>query len=374
MTRVLVIEAAGNLWGSERALLDLLQGLKTVKVAVCCPPGRPLIAELDKLHIRQLPYYVYGLDRKSRWHRLRAALGIVYACLKFRPQVIYLNQSGSYKISLLAATILHLPIVSHVRIFEDARYLAQQGPGPRRLRALIAISAAVEQEIRQYSTLDSIDVHCIHDAYAPRSQPGGSQARDARIACVGRVVPIKGHDVLIGALGLLKPVVPELKCLIVGAGERAFIRALEHKAQDTGATELLEWLGFHEDVETLLGTCSVLVCPSHREPLGRVIFEAWHAGAVPIVFAGSGGAAEIVAASRGGLIYDEQTPEALAGALHDALALGEDARARLIENGRSWMRSHCDPIEYGKAIADILASAPLWQHQRSTDAAPARKT
>ena len=32
----------------------------------------------------------------------------------------------------------------------------------------------------------------------------------------------------------------------------------------------------------------VLACPSHREPLGRVVFEAWDAGAVPVVFAGAG--------------------------------------------------------------------------------------
>jgi hypothetical protein len=45
-------------------------------------------------------------------------------------------------------------------------------------------------------------------------------------------------------------------------------------------------------------TCSMPVCPSHMELLGRVIFEAWDVGAVPVAFSGSGGAAEIVAAQR----------------------------------------------------------------------------
>ena len=72
MTRVLVIEPAGNLWGSERALLDVVDRMPA-EVGVCCPPGRPIIAELDRRSIRVLPYFIYGLHEKGRWTRLMAA-------------------------------------------------------------------------------------------------------------------------------------------------------------------------------------------------------------------------------------------------------------------------------------------------------------
>ena len=108
---------------------------------------------------------------------------------------------------------------------------------------------------------------------------------------------------------------------------------------------------------SLLQTCSVLVCPSHSEPLGRVIFEAWDAGAVPVAFSGSGGAAEIVAAANGGILYEEQTPESLAFALRDALELDQEQRARLIRNGRSWMARNCGPETYGEALSTILTGA-----------------
>ena len=71
-----------------------------LEVAVCCPPQVPLNSELEKLHIRTLPYYVYGLHEKSKRHRLQAAAGVVRACLEFRPDVIYLNQCGCYKVAL----------------------------------------------------------------------------------------------------------------------------------------------------------------------------------------------------------------------------------------------------------------------------------
>jgi glycosyltransferase involved in cell wall biosynthesis len=361
MTRALVIEASGNLWGSERALLDLLGAVPMLDVAVCCPPKVPLNSELEKLHIRTLPYYVYGLHEKSKRHRLQAAAGVVRACLEFRPDIIYLNQCGCYKVALPAATLLDLPIVAHVRIFEDAAYLARQSPGPRRLRGIIAISSAVETEIRRFQQLDSIQLHRIYDAYAPavpalqNLPPQGRIVN--RVACVGRLVPVKGQDVLVGALCILEDFEGGLECLFVGDGERSFVQELRRTALHGNAASSIRWLGFVGDVLSLLQTCSVLVCPSHSDPLGRVIFEGWDAGALPIVFAGSGGAAEIVAAADGGILYDEQTPQSLAMALRKALELDGEGRNKLVHNGRLWMSTNCNSESYGETISTILRNA-----------------
>lgn len=231
MTRVLVIEGAGNLWGSERALLDLVNGLSTLEVAVCCPPHMPLNRELERLRIRTLPYFVYGLHQKWKWRRLEAAGGVLRACLEFRPDVLYLNQCGCYKVVLPAATVLELPIVTHVRIFEDASYLAKQRPSPRRLRGMIAISSAIETEIRRSQQLDSIHLHRIYDAYVPSvlvSQDSGRLPN--RVVCVGRLVPIKGQDVLVNALCMLRDLNGGMECLFVGDGEQSYVQKLRDMA------------------------------------------------------------------------------------------------------------------------------------------------
>jgi glycosyltransferase involved in cell wall biosynthesis len=119
----------------------------------------------------------------------------------------------------------------------------------------------------------------------------------------------------------------------------------------------IQWLGFVADVVSLLLTCSVLVCPSHSEPLGRVILEAWDAGVVPVVFSGSGGAAEIVAAAEGGILYNEQNPSSLARALREALELDPKRREQFINNGRNWMFRNCNLETYGKTISTILSNA-----------------
>ena len=71
----------------------------------------------------------------------------------------------------------------------------------------------------------------------------------------------------------------------------------------------------------------------------------------PVAFSGTGGAAEIVAAAKGGILYEEQTPESLALALRDTLELEQEQRARLIRNGRSWMARN------GESLSTILMGA-----------------
>ena len=102
--RVLIVEPAGELWGSERALLDLIDSAKDLEIAVCCPPSTPLCAELVRRDVRIAPYFVAGLHQKSRWRRAQAALGVIRACMTFRPDVVHLNQSGAYRVALPAAT------------------------------------------------------------------------------------------------------------------------------------------------------------------------------------------------------------------------------------------------------------------------------
>ena len=355
--RALMLESAGNLWGSERSLLDMLTAVPGLNVAVCCPPRTPLSAELARRGIRTLPYYVEGLHERSRLHRLRAAIGVLRACLVFRPAVVHLNQSGSFKIALPAARLLGIPLVGHVRIYEDVTYLAKQKPSAQVLRGLIAISHAIEAEIRRFDDLRSIPVHRLYDAYVPaRGQSKASPSRP-HIACVGRLVPIKGHDVLLRALALLRTEGVVVDCLMAGDGRPDFVASLKQLAEDSGLTSSVKWLGFVNDTSEVLGTSRALVCPSHREPLGRVIFEAWDAGAVPIAFAGGGGAAEIIADSGGGLLYESQRPEALAAVLRRALELSAEESARLVANGRRWLADNCEPQRYGRTVSNILSRA-----------------
>ena len=351
MTKTLIIEPAGGLWGSERALLDLIESAHDLEIAVCCPPGTPLVGELEKRRVTVFPWLVERLHKKPRWRRAQAALGVLRACLAYRPEVIHINQSGAWRVTLPAAIVFNLPVVCHLRIFEDAAYLAERRPNPQRLKAIIAISRAVEEEIRAFKALDIIPVHRIYDAYSRARIAAVENRVRNRIACVGRVNPIKGQEVFLESISLNATIV-DTSCFIIGDGEPDYLAQLKSSSPPG-----VQWRGYVDNVSNLLRTCGVLACPSHREPLGRVIFEAWDAGAVPVVFAGAGGAAEAVAAADGGILYDTQSPQALANALARAIALDELEVNRLIANGRAWLAVNCSVGPYGRAVTEVLNRA-----------------
>ncbi|MBI5800788.1 MAG: glycosyltransferase [Verrucomicrobia bacterium] len=355
---MLVLESAGNLWGSERVLLDMLASLDGMDVAVCCPPATPIVAELARLRIRVLETFIERLHEKSRFTRLAALLGLIRACAAHRPDLLYLNQAGCYRIARVAARLFRIPIVVHVRIFEDAEYLARLAPASHELHGIIAISQSIAEEIAKHPSLRGLPVHTIYDAYA--SPPGADAvpatsppASSPQIACVGRIVPIKGQDVLLEALAWRQAQGLATRCAMVGSGEEYWAE-LQRKTAALGLTDSVAWLGFQREPLATLRQCSVLVVPSHREPLGRVIFEAWDTGCVPVAFAGSGGAAEVLAASQGGILYPSQTAEDLGHAIERALTLGTEERAEFIRRGKLWMNEHCAPASHATAMREVF--------------------
>ena len=328
-----------------------------VEVAVCCPPKSPLIPELERRSVRVFPYFIAALHEKSRLQRLRAAIGVARACQQFRPDVIHLNQGGCYRVALLAALLFNLPIIVHVRIYDDVAYLALQRPSPRRLRGIVAISESIAEELHRQPALSGLPRHVLYDSYVTSQPPLQSNHADSRIACVGRIVPIKGQDLLIEAVHRLAVNGATTDCLLLGDGASDFVQTLKTAAANGPGARHIHWLGVREDVVSLLATCAVLVCPSHREPLGRVIFEAWDAGAIPVAYRNSAGAAEIISAANGGLLYAEQSVDSLSSAIMEALRLPREKAAELVGNGRSWLSRHCDPTAYGAAMAKILGEA-----------------
>lgn len=331
-----------------------------VEVAVCCPPGSLLIPELERRSIRVFPFFIAALHEKSRLQRLKAAAGLVRACLQFRPQVMHLNQGGCYRVAVAAARLFNLPIIAHVRIYEDVDYLASRRPDLRRLRGIIAISESIAEELGRQSMLSAIPQHVLYDSYAVSQtsvRSKGAESQSDRIACVGRIAPIKGQELLIEAVHRLAANGSAIDCLLVGDGHLDFVGKLKAAAARGPGARYFHWLGIREDVVSLLATCAVLVCPSHREPLGRVILEAWDAGAIPVASHSSAGAAEIISAADGGVLYSTQSAESLANAILHALRLPRERATELIGNGRSWMSRHCDPAAYGAVIAGIFGEA-----------------
>jgi glycosyltransferase involved in cell wall biosynthesis len=132
---------------------------------------------------------------------------------------------------------------------------------------------------------------------------------------VGNLLPAKGHGDVISAL----PALPEYDLLILGEGpDRS---RLDELARRIGLAERVRLLGSipHQDLPLFYGAADALVLASHREGWPNVLLEAMACG-TPVVASNVGGIPEAVQTPEAGLIFYENTPERIAGAVQTLFA------------------------------------------------------
>ncbi len=177
------------------------------------------------------------------------------------------------------------------------------------------------------------------------------------VASVSRLVPRKGMDVLIEAVGRLRASYPDLVLAIAGTGREA--GRLAAQARRAGAPVRFFGRVSEEDKVALLGSADVfaMACRSRwwgleEEGFGIVFLEAAATG-TPQVAGDSGGAAEAVDDGVTGIVVRRpRDPGDVAGALRRILA---DADLRRRMGGAARERA-CRAFDY-TALAGKLAAA-----------------
>ncbi len=153
---------------------------------------------------------------------------------------------------------------------------------------------------------------------------------------VGRLVPVKGYDVLIEALQRIASQVPQLVCLIVGEGECR--EALAGQIRTAGLEERVHLVGYfaRQEAMSILKASDIFVMPSRYEGTPIALLEAG-ALARPILASCTGGIPELVRNEEQALLVPPGDPDALAQGL---LKLASDRAyaQRLGENSRQRVR------------------------------------
>jgi glycosyltransferase involved in cell wall biosynthesis len=120
----------------------------------------------------------------------------------------------------------------------------------------------------------------------------GAAPTDYLIGGVGRLAASKGFDLLIAAFE--RAALPNARLVILGDGR-------ERSRLQRQAGPRVELPGFRQNVKDYYQAFDLFVCPSRREPLGRVVLEALDAG-VPIVATAAEGPAELLGRYGGDIV------------------------------------------------------------------------
>lgn len=138
-------------------------------------------------------------------------------------------------------------------------------------------------------------------------------------AC-GRLHTNKAYDILLQAM----VAVPDAFLWLAGDGpERA---ALQQQASSLGVAARIRFLGWRNDINSLMRTADAYVCPSRHEGLGSIVGESWF-NECPIVATDSQGPGELIEDGVTGLVTPVDEPEPLAAAINRVLGDRELATA-----------------------------------------------
>jgi glycosyltransferase involved in cell wall biosynthesis len=152
------------------------------------------------------------------------------------------------------------------------------------------------------------------------------------ILAAGRLHENKGFDILLQALKQL----PEATLWLAGSGPEE--KALKQQCRDLGLEKRVRFLGWRDDVTTLMKTADLFVCPSRHEGLGSIVMESW-AHECPIIATDSQGPGELIDSGHTGIITPVDEPVALASAIRELLDNPAESE-RLVQNASQHYWQH----------------------------------
>ncbi|PIR86984.1 MAG: glycosyl transferase [Candidatus Harrisonbacteria bacterium CG10_big_fil_rev_8_21_14_0_10_49_15] len=211
----------------------------------------------------------------------------------------------------LAMKIFAAPAFAYVRHWD---YNAGQRPD-----LLLANSHYIAEKVKNYYhraaevVYPPVDPEFFRHESFPSSHSERSEESRSYYLAAGRLLPYKRFDLVIDAFAKLN-----LPLKIVGSGhERAALERLsELRTKHYGlSTNPIEFLGQASETQLrdLYTNARALIMPND-EDFGLVMAEAQACG-TPVIAYNAGGAREIVTPETG-LLFNEQTPESLAAAVH----------------------------------------------------------
>ncbi len=179
---------------------------------------------------------------------------------------------------------------------------------------IVTPSESARDEIVSLLGIPSRQIDVVHNGLRPEFRAGGVRTSHPSVLAVGRLVPVKRHDLLVRAAAVARRTVPDLTLTIVGEGyEREHIDAVIRDLDAEGWVELVGRVPQTELVRRYQEAW-VAASASAREGWGLSLTEAAACG-TPAVATAIAGHADAVHDGRSGLLT-----AATAGELGAALA------------------------------------------------------
>jgi glycosyltransferase involved in cell wall biosynthesis len=340
-TRVLHLQKVAGISGSEAHLLSLLPRLQE----------RGWDVQFVMLHSNEPGAWDFARALQSRGIPLHAIplaadvdpfafLRLAAYLARRRPTILHTHLVHADVYGQLTGALTGVPIrVSTKHGFNEFRENPGFALGDRAIasfaHAHIAISRGLARYLEDVEGFDGESFQIVHYGIEPDGATRPYAGAEVRLLCVGRLIPIKGHIVLLRALAAAAREVPGLQLDIAGRGPlEPALRAL---AKELGVADRVRFLGQVSPIQRAIEDAAIVVVPSMGEGFGMVALEAMER-ARPVIAAEIGGLGELVEDGVTGRLVPPGESEPLARAIVElasdlprAAAMGEAGRRRAFE-------------------------------------------
>lgn len=348
---ILFFHSSADLYGSDRALLTLVRGIRSVvRPVVVLPEEGSLVKELTRLKIKVRILPISVIRRKDL-----SPLGMIRYILRFipsireirklidelRPLLVYTNTAVLLP-PALAARLAKLPHIWHVsellpwgRSIFTKLWLTYIALFATRV---VAISRAVKEQFPSFAKVSVVPDGIALAPFLKIKRPRLTEPV-YKIGMVGRINALKGQSTFIKAAALLLKEYPWLRFEIVGdtyRGQQKYRERLERLIEKLGIGARMHCVGFRSHIAKVLTSFDLFVMPSESEGLGLAAIEALASG-LPVVASRVGGLTELITDQENGLLVPPKDPNALAKALK-TLIDHPVLRRKFSEQGRVTVR------------------------------------
>jgi glycosyltransferase involved in cell wall biosynthesis len=226
------------------------------------------------------------LDKKITVHRISSHssrynpflyIELIHLFGKIKPDIVHTHSAKASEIIYRLSTWYPLTQVATKRNPRKAKIFNQ-------IEHVVAISKDVANSI------SGVNPKIIYNGLLKKVLPVLGIRKDDifTISAIGRLDKVKGFDRLVREVSKLK--IP-YKLQIVGEGTER--EHLEKIAMENGITDAIEFLGFREDIPSIIASSDLVIITSISEGFGRVVVETLFYGKL-LVSTKVGVAAEIL--------------------------------------------------------------------------------
>ena len=348
--KTLIVDLSKNYGGATSRVVSLMTHFPKEQVALATLGTGAIMREAQRLN---LPVHVVGRQKTDP----RIITNLVRLIRKERFQVLDSQNIQSKFYASLATTLTRTAFVSTI----NSWYANEHGKSSIKGKIYTALELATNWNLSLYITVSEKDrqsllrsgiseehIELIYNAVSVGRDEDPSDKDWVRqkfklpsdaIIClaVGRLVHIKGYDVLIEAVKQASKQVPRLICIIIGEGESR--DELNRQIEQMGLENRFILAGYYdrETVLSALKSCDIFAMPSRYEGTPIALLEA-AALARPILASATGGIPELVTNEEHALLVPAEDASALAQGLvricNDtqlAHRLGKNAQQRILQ-------------------------------------------